>query len=92
MFWHGLFGLSRPKHLDGNVYSCPKYTVTIDPPKNTEKYIKNDEAVWSNIKLFANTPRGQTTETVRGQQFVIRVPPQKYIVHALSSLFQYVKI
>ena len=30
--------------------------VTIDPPKDTEKYIADDEAVRSNIKLLTNIP------------------------------------
>ena len=42
----------RPKRLDENVCSCPSYIVTIDPPKNTEKYSADDKAVWSNIKSF----------------------------------------
>ena len=30
--------------------------VTIDPSTDTEKYIADDEAVWSNIKLLTNSP------------------------------------
>ena len=47
----------RPKHLDGNVCSCPcyMYIVTIDPSKGTEKHIVDDKAVQSNIKLLTNT-------------------------------------
>ena len=55
------------------VYS--RYIVTIDPPKDTEKYIADDKAVRSNINLLTNSPRGQTTKTARGRRFVIRVPP-----------------
>ena len=66
---------AKPKPLDWNMCSCPSYIVTIDPPKDTEKYIADDKAVRSNIKLLTNSPRGQTTETVRGRWFVIRVPP-----------------
>ena len=43
-------GLERPKHLDGNVCSCPCYILTIGP----EKYISCDEAVWSNTILLTN--------------------------------------
>ena len=32
--------------------SCPSYIVTIDPPKDTEKYIASDKAVWSSIKYL----------------------------------------
>ena len=45
-------GLERKKHLDRNVCSCPSNIVTINPPKDTEKYIADDEAVRSNIKLL----------------------------------------
>ena len=41
----------RLKHLDENVYSMPILNVTIDPPKKTEKYIADDEAM-----LFINSP------------------------------------
>ena len=37
--------LERQKRLDGNVCSCPGYIVTIDPPKHTDKYITDHEAV-----------------------------------------------
>ena len=70
---------SRPKHLDGKVCSCPPHIVAINPPKDTEKYIADNEVVWSNINFWTISPREQTTETVRGRWFVIRVPPQKSI-------------
>ena len=59
---HGIFyggahtdteeGLERLKRLGGNVCFCPRYTVTIDPPKDTEKYIADDKVVQCNIKRF----------------------------------------
>ena len=45
-------GPERPKCLDGNVCSHPSYTVTINPPKDTGKYIVDDEEVRFNIKLL----------------------------------------
>ena len=48
-------GPEKPKGLDENVCSCSNI-VTIDPPKDTEKYIAGDEAVRSNIKLLTKTP------------------------------------
>ena len=42
------------KRLDEKLCFCPPYMfiVTIDPLKDTEKYIADDEAVRSSIKLF----------------------------------------
>ena len=48
-----IFYLKYMTETDVNVCSCPCYTVTIDPSKDTEKYIADDEAVWSSIKLLA---------------------------------------
>ena len=38
--------------LDGNVCSFQSNIVTINPPKDTEKYIVDDKAVRSNKKLY----------------------------------------
>ena len=38
-------GRERLTRLHGNVCSCPPYIVRIDPPKDTEKYIADDEMV-----------------------------------------------
>ena len=48
-------GLKWPKglHVDENVCSCMSILiVAIYPSKDTEKYITDDEAVRSNIKLL----------------------------------------
>ena len=42
-------GPERPKRLDGKVCTYPFYIVTINPPKDTEKYIADDEEIRSNI-------------------------------------------
>ena len=47
-------GPGRLKCLEGNMCSCLTYIVTINPPKDTEKYFANDEAVRSNINLLTN--------------------------------------
>ena len=49
-------GLVRPKRLEWNVCSCPLYIVTIDPPKDTEKYIPDDEVVRSTVVCVNKTP------------------------------------
>ena len=69
------FGLERMKRLDGNVCSCPRYIATIDPAKDTEKYIVDDKVVQSNTKLLTKSPTGQTTKTTKRRQIVVRVPP-----------------
>ena len=73
-------GLQRPKRLDGG--ACQRYIVTIDPPKDTERFvITDDEALRSNIKLLTDSPRGKMNETARGRRFAVRIPPQKYNYH-----------
>ena len=46
----------RLKRLDGNVCSFPPYIATINPPKDTENHIVDDEVVQSNINLLTNNP------------------------------------
>ena len=82
-------GPERLKRLDGNVCSCPSYIVTINPPKDTVKYIVDDKATQSNIKLLTNSPIEDKQPSLRqGDGLLLESLHKKY---AEFQQFYYVK-
>ena len=61
--------------------------VTIDPSKDTEKYIADDEAIWSNIKVFREqTHSGQCLFVLPNDLMNMLLACHQYPVHAATKI------